>query len=660
MKLYRVGSEIKLESLNKENLDSSEDNYRLSDCMDSVKVAEIKLKNDKFYYIPNRKKDMKTFDGNENFSWLVYKGQKYPLTKHKYKIKEGDVLKLGREWLIIKGIFIKKKEKMENNNNSLISFHSQINQTLNLNNAFQKDNDYAEQSMRNINKKNSFDSSENEIENEVIGEEVEKNKEGGKKIIKLHLSKERVDKKRKSNKMNMDNDKTNATLMNKKNENNKKSLSKKNCNKLKKNDKKTENKKLCRICYIEETDPIKNPLIRPCKCSGSMKYIHYECLLHWIKTKFSLEKSEYFENNYFSLYSNEDVECELCKQVLPDIIKHNNKTYSLIKIEQNLNLLNENNENKKDDKNEKNSENDENVDNENYIVFDNVPFDKQTHSYRYVVKFGKDKIMRIGRGLDMQLILNDLSVSRNHCKLTLSENGDILLEDSNSKFGTLVLIQAKAIEILKGQTLTVQAGRAYLNIEYKKNFSLFNCCAVEEVEKKKTYEKINYKNVSLEKFVVLLNESLTDENNSDNEEDVQQNNDENLNLDNDVKNINNIKIANKKMGKRNLKKNIANDETHDLVYKKGKDKTNNGSTLILKDGTTDLSVYSPNMPNSNNQIESIDKNNGNSINLVNVCNDNSSKKKNKSQEIEEEDSIYESKESNENKKSVNDSSIVES
>ena len=32
----------------------------------------------------------------------------------------------------------------------------------------------------------------------------------------------------------------------------------------------------CRICFETESDI--NPLIYPCKCSGSMKYIHEACL----------------------------------------------------------------------------------------------------------------------------------------------------------------------------------------------------------------------------------------------------------------------------------------------------------------------------------------------------------------------------------------------
>ena len=49
---------------------------------------------------------------------------------------------------------------------------------------------------------------------------------------------------------------------------------------------------------MDETDEKKNPLIKPCKCSGSMKYIHYLCLLHWLKNKILVE-TNFFENNQF-------------------------------------------------------------------------------------------------------------------------------------------------------------------------------------------------------------------------------------------------------------------------------------------------------------------------------------------------------------------------
>ena len=38
---------------------------------------------------------------------------------------------------------------------------------------------------------------------------------------------------------------------------------------------------LCRICYSTSDE---EPLITPCKCSGTMKYIHQSCLMTWLKS----------------------------------------------------------------------------------------------------------------------------------------------------------------------------------------------------------------------------------------------------------------------------------------------------------------------------------------------------------------------------------------
>ena len=38
----------------------------------------------------------------------------------------------------------------------------------------------------------------------------------------------------------------------------------------------------CRICYLLNSN-IENPLVSPCKCNGSMKYIHFKCLKHSIE-----------------------------------------------------------------------------------------------------------------------------------------------------------------------------------------------------------------------------------------------------------------------------------------------------------------------------------------------------------------------------------------
>lgn len=43
---------------------------------------------------------------------------------------------------------------------------------------------------------------------------------------------------------------------------------------------KLESGRACRIC-LDEGETEDNPFITPCKCSGSMKFIHLECLREW-------------------------------------------------------------------------------------------------------------------------------------------------------------------------------------------------------------------------------------------------------------------------------------------------------------------------------------------------------------------------------------------
>lgn len=47
---------------------------------------------------------------------------------------------------------------------------------------------------------------------------------------------------------------------------------------------------LCRICFAENNTS-ENPLISVCKCAGSLKYIHLECLRTWLSRKENVKTS---------------------------------------------------------------------------------------------------------------------------------------------------------------------------------------------------------------------------------------------------------------------------------------------------------------------------------------------------------------------------------
>ena len=86
---------------------------------------------------------------------------------------------------------------------------------------------------------------------------------------------------------------------------------------------------LCRICYCDETE-VESPLIQPCSCSGTMKYIHFICLQKWLKSKVVIKAST-GENSV--CYTLKQVECELCKTLLPGNNIINYPSYRLYKVQ---------------------------------------------------------------------------------------------------------------------------------------------------------------------------------------------------------------------------------------------------------------------------------------------------------------------------------------
>jgi len=62
----------------------------------------------------------------------------------------------------------------------------------------------------------------------------------------------------------------------------------------------------CRICLDESNDPT-NPLLDPCKCAGTMKFIHLVCLQEWLHNRQVLK-----QNNFVKTYFWKSLECELC------------------------------------------------------------------------------------------------------------------------------------------------------------------------------------------------------------------------------------------------------------------------------------------------------------------------------------------------------------
>ena len=85
-------------------------------------------------------------------------------------------------------------------------------------------------------------------------------------------------------------------------------------------------KQACRIC-LSDTHTKKDPLISPCQCSGSVQYIHVNCLREWLKTKL-----ETTANGKSTIYTSDTPTCELCKSPFPLLICMDGTNISLMTI----------------------------------------------------------------------------------------------------------------------------------------------------------------------------------------------------------------------------------------------------------------------------------------------------------------------------------------
>ena len=232
--------------------------------------------------------------------------------------------------------------------------------------------------------------------------------------------------------------------------------------------------KLCRICYLED-DTDNNPLIQPCQCSGSMKYIHLDCLKKWIGTRnyLNIENSE-----FCSIFLVKELDCELCKSKLPDYIKHNNKLYRIIEFHTEF---------------------------KSFMSFENLTLDKQKHKFIYLINLDKNQRIKIGRGHESNIRLSDFSVSRIHCLINI-ENNNVYLEDNNSKYGTLVLIQTPKIKLVDNLSLNLQVGRTFINCRVKAAFKFFGCCGLKEKFENNFYYKQNNKYIGTKKVLTVKTE----------------------------------------------------------------------------------------------------------------------------------------------------------
>lgn len=186
----------------------------------------------------------------------------------------------------------------------------------------------------------------------------------------------------------------------------------------------------CRICLFSEYDN-ENPLIAPCKCSGTVKYIHLECLRQWLKLKQSRVIYK-----YFIIFTYKTIECEICKTHIPTKLKLSNDYIDLLNFE------------KPDSP---------------YIVFEQLNTSNEKDDMNiYIVKFVDKDSITLGRAVESDAKFNDISISRNHAVIRMLNDG-FYISDSNSKFGTCVEISG-LLPLLVYKPLGIQIGRFFTKL----------------------------------------------------------------------------------------------------------------------------------------------------------------------------------------------------
>lgn len=197
---------------------------------------------------------------------------------------------------------------------------------------------------------------------------------------------------------------------------------------------------LCRFCLCEDNED-DNPLIAPCHCAGTMKYIHFDCLKNWLKSKITVKTS----NNYIS-YTFKQLECELCLSPVPMKFKFRSKTYDLV----NMHMPDCSN-----------------------IIFEHVVKDDQEKTL-YLLMFKDKKTVKLGRSNDSDFRLSDISISRHHADLYETPNG-VYLEDNESKFGSLYLMECK-LNFIFCKTIGIQIGKHFYMMQMNRSFWPSICC----------------------------------------------------------------------------------------------------------------------------------------------------------------------------------------
>jgi hypothetical protein len=117
-----------------------------------------------------------------------------------------------------------------------------------------------------------------------------------------------------------------------------------------------------------------------------MKYIHLNCIKHWLNSKKTVKEGKYY---YTVMY--QTVTCELCKEPFKSILNHQGKAIHLLDYQK--------------------------PNSSNWLVFEALNtenlFDEKVKIF-HVFDFHDLLILSVGRGHSAHAKISDISISRTH------------------------------------------------------------------------------------------------------------------------------------------------------------------------------------------------------------------------------------------------------
>jgi hypothetical protein len=353
-----------------------------------------------------------------------------------YHLNENDIIKFGEIMYCVFELFIKKSSFINDDN-----FNNKINDISNINkksksifnidiktNQYKINNNKNNEKVNEVNRQQIKYSNENknEISNESINESINED-ENKYKIMTINKIRN-GNFIRSKNKAISENENQNEISYESGSRNEILSTSENRAN--------TENE-ICEyvLCFNSNSDS-NNPLICLCNCH---KYIHYECLKMYLKSKITVSKNS---KKTVTTYRCEMFNCDKCLKPYPlrFRIPEFNKTYKLIDF-----TLPEETD---------------------YICLESLDYfkDKDVIKTLHIVQLIDEEIT-IGRNKNNDIIDYDSSISRMHAIFIYNKNnGNLILVDENSRFGSLVLVRGN-IKLRKIKTF-FQIGKTFISIKF--------------------------------------------------------------------------------------------------------------------------------------------------------------------------------------------------